>query len=164
MPELSHHRLTDLDNHFGLNFNHHRAICDCETTDAVLKKLNILAESQNFNFSSVVRSKINLSAISPDYEVVPNENPLFKKYCVFTGKLEKYTRINAAKLVVNLGGFCENGVTKKTNFLIVGDFDYSSNIKGGKSSKMQKAEQLILSGQDLQILSETAFYDMLNGS
>ena len=63
------------------------------------------------------------------------DNPFYKKHCVFTGKLEKFSRVEAAQLVVNLGGFCENRLTKKTNFLVVGNLDYLSNVKGDKSSK-----------------------------
>lgn len=89
------------------------------------------------------------------------DHPFYNKNCVFTDALEKFTRKDAAQIVCNIGGFCENNVTKKTNFLIVGDFDYSANIKDGKSSKLKKAEQLILAGQDLHIISENTFYDML---
>lgn len=58
-------------------------------------------------------------------------------------------------------GNCLNDVTKKTNFLILGNFDYCSNIKGEKSSKFRKAEKLALKGQDIQILSEDVFYDLI---
>lgn len=36
------------------------------------------------------------------------------------------------------------------------------SVKGGKSGKMKKAESLILKGQDLQIISEETFYDLLS--
>jgi DNA polymerase-3 subunit epsilon len=45
--------------------------------------------------------------------------------------------------------------------LILGNFDYVSNIKNGKSSKLKKAEKFILDGQDLQIISEDVFYDLV---
>ena len=88
-------------------------------------------------------------------------HPLYGKVCVFTGKLELMSREQAAQLVVNLGGTCGNGVTKKTNYLILGNNDYCSTIKDGKSSKQKKAEQLILSGQDLQIIPEDVFYELV---
>jgi DNA polymerase-3 subunit epsilon len=80
---------------------------------------------------------------------------------VFTGKLEKFTRKEAMQIVADLGGINEDGITKKTNFLILGNNDYCSTIKDGKSNKQKKAEQYILNGQDIVIVPETVFHDML---
>ena len=66
------------------------------------------------------------------------------------------------QIVVNMGGFCFDTVTKKTNFLVLGNNDYCSTVKDGKSSKHKKAEQLMLKGQDIQIITENVFYDMIN--
>ena len=160
LPNLKSHRLENLDEYFGLNAEHHRSIKDCETTHQVLLKFAQIVSEHNVDLSKISRRKLDLRSIQADNEVL-TENALRGKYCVFTGKLEKFARADAAKFVVNLGGFCENTVTHKTNFLIVGDFNYSSNIKDGKSSKLKKAEQLILQGQDLKILSESVFYDII---
>jgi DNA polymerase-3 subunit epsilon len=65
------------------------------------------------------------------------------------------------QIVADLGGINEDGITKKTNFLILGNNDYCSTIKDGKSTKQKKAEQYILNGQDIVIVPETVFYDML---
>ncbi len=64
--------------------------------------------------------------------------------------------------VVNIGGICGDSVTKKTNFLILGNNDFCMSIKEGKSSKQKKAEALILKGQDLMILSESAFFEYID--
>lgn len=168
LPELAHHRLEDLDEYFNVGIAHHRSIPDCETTNVVLGEMATLIERKNIDLSPskrkssyAGRQRFDLRTLVADTENVDLDSPLYKKVCVFTGALAKYTRVEAAQIVVNLGGLCENGVTKRTNFLIVGDFDYSSNIKDGKSSKLKRAEQLIAKGQDLQILSEQVFYDML---
>ena len=71
------------------------------------------------------------------------------------------TKKEPAQLVSNLGGICTDGVTKKTNFLIMGSNEYHPNVEDGKSSKQKKAETLILKGADLQILSEASFLEML---
>ena len=71
------------------------------------------------------------------------------------------TRKTAMQMVVDLGGLVGNSVTKKTNYLILGNNDYCSSIKDGKSSKQKKAESLKLSGNDIEIISENVFYDML---
>lgn len=45
--------------------------------------------------------------------------------------------------------------------LIMGNNDYCSTIKGGKSSKQKKAEEYKLKGQDIEILPESVFYEMI---
>lgn len=165
LPELEYHRLEDLDDYFDIGIAHHRAISDCETTNIVLQKLATIIAERQIDLSppnSEKWGKVDLRALSPENDNVVIDSPLYKKVCVFTGTLERYTRVDAAQIVVNLGGLCGNNVTKATNFLIVGDFDYSSGIKGGKSNKLKRAEQLIAKGSDLQILSERVFYDMLS--
>ena len=64
-------------------------------------------------------------------------------------------------MVVNLGGFCGDNVTKKTNFLVMGSNEYNPQVVDGKSNKQKKAEALILKGADLQVLSEAVFLEML---
>ena len=76
--------------------------------------------------------------------------------------LEKMARKDAMQIVVDLGGLVGNSVTKKTNYLILGNNDYCSSIKGGKSSKQKKAESLKLAGNDIEIISENVFYDMIS--
>ena len=81
----------------------------------------------------------------------------YKKNCVFTGALQ-IVRKQAMQIVADLGGFCQDNVTKDTNFLILGNYDYSSNEK---SSKHKKAEKYIVQGQDIRILSENVFMDLI---
>lgn len=165
LPELEHHRLEDLDDYFDIGIAHHRSISDCEITNIVLQKLAAIIAEKQIVLLPPNRGKwgkIDLRALTPENDNVMIDSPFYKKVCVFTGALERYTRVEAAQIVVNLGGLCGNNVTKTTNFLIVGDFDYSSGVKGGKSNKLKRAEQLVSKGSDLQILSERVFYDMLS--
>lgn len=89
-------------------------------------------------------------------------NPLYGKVCCFTGALETMQRKDAMQLVVDLGGLCSDSVTKKTNYLILGNTDYCSNMNGSKTSKTLKAEKAKLAGQDIEIISENVFLDMIN--
>lgn len=72
-------------------------------------------------------------------------------------------RKQAMQIVADYGGINGNNVTKKTNYLVLGNNDYCPLIKDpdGKSSKQLKAEQLKEKGQDIEIISENVFYDML---
>jgi len=165
LTDMPHHRLVDLCEYYSIDAIHHRSVDDCKSTQEVFQKLKIDAETNNITFTKHKNgSQLDLREIRGDENLFKIDHPFYKKNCVFTGCLEKFTRKDAAQIVCNIGGICENGVTKKTNFLIVGDFDYSANIKDGKSSKLKKAEELILNGQELQIISENTFYNMLEDS
>lgn len=141
----------------------HRALHDCKTVYSILQKLNKHIDINNINLDALFkRQTTDLRTIKSNTDSFDEDHPLFNKHCTFTGKLEKLVRKEAAQLVVNLGGHCLNSVTKKTEYLVLGNFDYSASlIKGEKSSKLLKAEKMILDGHDITILSENAFYDMV---
>lgn len=171
-PNLEHHRLCDLDERFdGGASRYHRALADCETTYRVFEnqKKEILDRYHSFEaFKELFKKKrlsrhdrFDLRQLIAEPGHIDEDNPLFGKVCVFTGALEKFTRKEAAQLVVNIGGICGNGVTTKTNFLILGSTDYCNSLHGAKSNKQKKAEQLIAAGQDLIILPENDFYEMI---
>lgn len=73
----------------------------------------------------------------------------------------KLLRKEAMKIVADLGGINEDTVTKNTNYLILGNNDYCTTIKDGKSSKQKKAEKNKIKGQDIEIIPEGVFYDMI---
>jgi DNA ligase (NAD+) len=75
-----------------------------------------------------------------------NENFVGKTF-VLTGKLDSFTRDEAASLIEKCGGRVASSVSKKTNYLIVGK---------GAGSKLDKAKSL-----GIKILSEQDFRKML---
>lgn len=162
-PEFKNHKLSTVAENLDVDIiNNHRALGDCMITYECFTKLSKYIFENNIDLDSCNKHEyIDLRKLTTDGSNINIEHPLYDKYCTFTGKLEKMTRKDAAQIVVNLGGHCLNGVTKQTNLLILGNFDYVSNIKDGKSSKLKKVEKLILDGQDLQILSENVFYDLI---
>ena len=108
------------------------------------------------------QDKLKAKDIIADVNEFDVDNLLYQKVCVFTGELERMPRKEAMQIVVNLGGICGDGVTSKTNYLILGNNDYCKTIKDGRSSKQKKAEELKLKGQDIEIISEDVFYDMID--
>lgn len=162
LPELPHHRLFDLCKLYSIDNDYHRALSDCEATQKLLSCLQEESVKRGIDLSIYKTKTVDLRKLAGDVSLNDPSNPLFHKNVVFTGKLERYTRKDAAQIVCNIGGFCENNVTMKTNFLVIGSLKDSPNVKGEKSTKMKKAENLILKGQDLHILSEDTFYDMLH--
>lgn len=83
------------------------------------------------------------------------------KVIVFTGALS-ITREEAMKLAANCGAIPNASVTAKTNYLVVGNDDYNKFKLGNKSNKMIKAEQLIAKGQDLEMITEDDFLELIN--
>ena len=168
--DMQHHRLIDMVEALNIPTNNfHRALDDCYTTYELFMVLNDKAISEygdveTFRKMSCKRSKsksIDIASIIAEPGCIDEDNLFYNKECAFTGTLEKMKRADAMQLVINIGGRVGNGVTKKTNYLILGNNDYCKSIKGVKSSKQKKAEQLKLQGQDIEIISEQVFYDAM---
>ena len=86
------------------------------------------------------------------------DHPLFGKTVVFTGALQSMERREAFRVLSEVGGIPGNGVTKKTNLLVVGDQDISRFASGASvSGKMQKAAALRAGGQDVELIGEAEF-------
>lgn len=168
LPNLENHRKDTVANHYKIsNEGSHRATRDCEITNEIfsLLKEDIIQSGVSIeDFKKLyTKNKNSFSSkdISTENSNFDTSHPLYGKTCVFTGTLEKMLRKDAMQLVVDLGGSVGDNVTKKTNFLILGNNDFCKSIKDGKSSKQKKAEALILKGQDLEILSENVFYELV---
>ncbi len=168
-PELEHHRLSDLTKHLGLSNSVHRSIADCIATQELYETMKKLMEERNLRIEDLwVEHKgssnskgIDISAITPTTVEINEDGFFYNRHVVFTGKLEKMLRKDAMQIVVNLGGILDNGVTKSTNYLILGNNDYNAILRGEKSSKHKKAEQLKKEGYDIEIIDEFTFYDIL---
>lgn len=169
-PELAHHRLIDMTEKFNVPYDQaHRAVSDVLATEACYVRMHTEALEKcgseeafiNLFKKNYAKYVLKASDIQSDASKQDPDSPLYGQHCVFTGKLEKFTRKEAMQIVADLGGINEDGVTRKTNFLILGNNDYCTTIKDGKSSKQKKAEQSKLKGQDIEIITETVFYDML---
>lgn len=92
---------------------------------------------------------------------IDKNNLLYNKVCVFTGTLERFTRKQAESIVASIGGIVGKGVTKETSYLILGNNDYNSAVKNGKTSKHKKAEELQIQGQEIEIIPEDVFYNLI---
>ena len=153
--------------HFLPPHGYHNALDDCLATAAVLQTLREQCadlplstdkpkkEKRNFE-------KVKLSDIVPTVTSFDPSHPLFQKNIVFTGELS-ISRKEAAQQAVNAGAVVKSGVSRKTDYLVVGYQDTSLVGLGGMSSKEEKAYILNSSGEaNIHVVSEREFFRLLS--
>jgi DNA polymerase-3 subunit epsilon len=157
------HSLAAIMEHFNISASiEHRALSDAMSTYECYEHMKKYAENNAIAFSSLYPKNASAKDVKALVSEFNENTSIFGKVFVFTGTLEKMLRRDAMQRVVDMGGLCADNVTKKVNYLVLGNNDYCSTLKDGKSTKQRKAEQLKLSGVDIEILSENVFYDMLS--
>lgn len=170
-PDLEHHRLQDLAAHYGIQpETFHRSLADSISTARVYlcmrrQVLDIMTEAE---FVSSFRP--SYASVGPNYrEFIASMDPvdavdsaISGKTVVFTGALDRMERKDALLLVAQLGGIPADGITKKTNILVVGNGDFASSVKNGKTGKMKKAEEYAAKGFDIITVSEDTFFELIS--
>lgn len=164
--DQKHHRLGDVCSVLGIEDNvEHRALSDAIKTHCCYEKMKMYLSEHGITFDSLYPNhksyNVHAKDIQPSKDCFNEDSPMYGKLFVFTGTLEKMTRREAMQIVVDNGGLCADNVTKKTNYLVLGNNDYCSSIKNGKSRKQRRAEELKVSGIDIDVISENIFYDMV---
>lgn len=106
--------------------------------------IKFFAEPRNIDTIEHLKA-LGLNVIEPREEVA--NTMLTGKTFVLTGTLEKYTRTAAGELITSLGGKVTGSVSKKTDYLVVGE---------DPGSKYDKAVQL-----GVTVLSEDEFIDLV---
>lgn len=165
---LKNYKLSTIASFFDVDIhNHHNVISDCESTYEIFEKIINL---ENFSYHITKKSDkkreyippANFQALIEHIKKDDKDNFFYKKNCCFTGKLEKMLRKDAMKIIDLIGGSAKTGVTSNTDFLILDNNDYCGTIKDGKSSKLKKAEELKLKGQEIEIIPENVFYELIH--
>ncbi len=162
-PDFKNHKLKTLVNELNVESSTlHRAMNDVYATFEIYKEIHNAFNIEQYLIEKKNRKKFSVTEVT----VTQNKQNdyISNNVFVFTGKLEYYTRKEAMQEVVNCGGELTTGVTKKTDYLVMGTYDYYSGLIDGKSSKHKKAELYKSQGQDIQIIPETVFYDMLQNT
>lgn len=162
-PEFSNsgYGLSNVAAHFGIVYQAHDALEDARCAGLLL--LRAVADTGMTIDQWLVRvtQPIHLTQPngSPDHGLNRAGNPdgdLFGEILVFTGSLS-IPRHEAADAAAAAGCRVDDGVTKHTTMLVVGDQDVRKLAGHEKSSKHVKAEQLIAKGQSIRILGESDF-------
>lgn len=89
------------------------------------------------------------------------DGPFYGETIVFTGALS-LPRKEAASLAALVGCNVCDGVTKETTLLVVGIQNKDRLAGYDKSSKHRKTEQLIAKGQNIRIITENDFLNMID--
>ena len=92
-------------------------------------------------------------------ELVDESNYFYNKNVCFTGRCTYGTRDEMLQRIKNIDGIPSNGVTKKTEVLVVGQQDYRVVGDSGMSNKQKKGLMLLDKGQNIEIISEIEFYE-----
>jgi DNA ligase (NAD+) len=113
----------------------------------------VIAESVATFFAQdrnrAVIEKLRAAGVDPEEVPVKAEGPLVGTTFVLTGSLESFSRGEATALIEQKGGKVTSGVSKKTDYVVVG---------ADPGSKFDKAKQL-----GVEILDESAFEKLLKG-
>lgn len=162
----------------NIDFKHHRAGPDSKATaELTLKAFEITGVSSLDDFpeklkttvgqlfeggyrpseTKRIRKATDLTKIVGDTAKHNIDSIFYGRTVVFTGALSSMVRAHAQQAIADIGGIIGNGVTKDTDFLVVGQQDYRVVGDDGISSKQEKAVILIEKGSTLEILSEDDF-------
>lgn len=140
----------------GIEFDHHDALEDARAAAEIVLRASAVAGLDVEGWLRRVQQPIDREGFAPIRREGNPEGPLYGQVLVFTGTLE-LPRREAADLAATAGCKVDNGVTKNTTLLVVGDQDACRLAGYEKSSKHRKAEVLIAKGQPIRILRETDF-------
>lgn len=156
-------RLRDCMHRIGITRKQgHRSLQDCIDTKEVYDYFRTHSDETLLATMAQKTRNLDVTAILPTTGNIDVDNPFFDRYVCFTGKLDQFTRRDAAQLLVNLGAHPLNNVNKTTDFLVLGDTAYSLHGRGTQTTKLKQANQLIKEGQDLAIINETVFLEMIS--
>lgn len=92
-----------------------------------------------------------------------SSHPFFGQTMVFTGAIAT-PREEAWAAVAALGATPAKGVTKKTTILVIGDGFAGNSIDEFSTGKALKAVELQSKGQDIEVLTESDFFEALRDS
>ncbi len=182
-PGLVSYSLPVVADHLGIQFDHHAPAEDAVACAKILLRAcrekdasdpDELASSLDIREGELrpggyrapycrTSSKLDLTKIDAASTDFDKTHPFFGRVLVFTGTLQSMARGQAAQDVVDCGGLCGNSVTKKTNYLVLGDQDFRKLKGRTNSAKMRKAEALIADGADLEVIPEEDFLSLLRG-
>ena len=137
----------------------HRALADSEVTLELLEKLEEIVSASNLTLEDYIKEK--KMQISPFLNLPLCEYFRNLNVCI-TGNLEIGKKEIVKEYIRSCGGIADEGLTKKTDILILGDCSKIHNLREDNlTGKHRKALKYIREGQNIEILSEEAFLQQI---
>ena len=185
-PQIENAKLSTVNRFLGYKFNHHDALADALACSNVL--LNISEELRIDNIYEIcncigmtvgnvngegykpssskgrILSTSNKEAANIGISLFENlDYDAFKdQVVVFTGRLSSMTRDEAIRIVRKLGGTNGSSVTKKTTMLVSNIKNIDDLKRNEMSTKMRKAMDLKIKGQDIRFIDEEEFVRIIH--
>lgn len=155
----SGYNLPNVAKRLGIEYKSHDAVEDARAAGEVLIKA---MEQSGLSLEAWLEKAYKpISSGNVNYSQEGNpDGPFFGETIAFTGALS-LPRKEAAGLAALVGCNVSDGVTKATTLLVVGIQNKDRLAGYDKSSKHRKAEQLIAKGQNIRIITENNFLDMV---
>lgn len=146
----------------GIVFSHHDALEDARAVAEIVLRACTATDTGIADWLRLVDQPVfPLSDRAAPSKLEANpEGSLYGETILFTGELS-IARRKAGELAAQAGCSVVDNASKKVTMLVIGTQD-ESKLKGyEKSSKHRKIETLINKGADIDILSESDFFDLL---
>jgi len=170
-PSLLNYRLDTIARHLSISLKHHNALSDAMACAEIVLRLHQDIGDKIYEFSKIATivksssSKQKLGSRKTVDEVVEvtldTNNPCYEKEFVLTGELRSMVRDAAHKEIEIRGGYWKKTVGKSTDYLVVGESDFIDFASGKQTGKMKKAEEYKAKGQNIELLSEEEFLEMI---
>lgn len=172
-PSLPNHQLDTFRQALGLGSIAHSALGDCQCTWELLQRClspeegdEILTISENLLHTQQKKRIYPRKLFSPK-DIVPtsgnisSNHVLYGKSIVFTGDLS-ISRTEAAQMAVNVGALVKTSISRKTDYLVVGEQDIALVGENGMSTKEKAAAQLNSSGKGhIEVIHENDFFHLV---
>jgi DNA polymerase-3 subunit epsilon len=151
--------LSNVAGKLGIEYKAHNAVEDARAAGEVLIKA---MEQSGLSLEAwYEKAYQHISTGSTSYAQDGNpDGTFYGETIAFTGELS-LPRKEAARLAALAGCNVGDGVTKETTLLVVGIQKKDKLAGYEKSSKHRKAEQLITKGQNIRIITENDFFQMI---
>lgn len=164
---VPNYKLQTLLQHFDIDPGRaHSALGDTNATLLLFQRLQHLqqeAANITLNMENVRKkqaAKPKETPMLPTVAHISTTGPLFGRTIVFTGELS-IPRPEAMQMAVNAGAFVRSSVSRKTDYLVVGEQDLDIVGADGLSKKQKKAQALNDQGEaNIEIIDETAFLSL----
>lgn len=169
-PDLESFRIADIAKHLGLKFNHPRedALVSLHIAQRALEQFGEDYCSNLLFYVDEITHRNKIKLLPQERQIllanIPEGKDKFEGFgFAFTGK-SPLERSDMVKIVRDFGGTASDDgkITKKTNYLVMGDNEYSAYANGDLSTnKVKTVHKMIEKGKEVGILNFQEFMSMV---